>query len=79
MTYGVKGFFVITPLDDQRMLAERIILHWTNGYGARYNIDRKEAFKITDIARSLEEAIDKIREIARRNVLSKGVTPALLI
>ncbi|HJX33572.1 MAG TPA: RNA methyltransferase [Desulfatiglandales bacterium] len=63
MTYGVRKFFIITPLDDQRMLAERIILHWTNGYGARYNIDRKEAFKITDIARSLEEAIDKIREI----------------
>ncbi|OGP98027.1 MAG: hypothetical protein A2Z39_02535 [Deltaproteobacteria bacterium RBG_19FT_COMBO_46_9] len=63
MTYGVKGFFVITPLDDQRRLAERIILHWTNGYGARYNVDRKEAFKITYIARSLEEAIEKIREI----------------
>ena len=63
MTYGVKRFFVITPLDDQRRLAERIILHWTNGYGARYNVDRKEAFKITYIARSLEEAIEKIREI----------------
>jgi len=63
ITYGAKGFFVITPLDDQRMLAERIILHWTNGYGARYNVDRKEAFKITYIARSLEEAIEKIREI----------------
>ena len=63
MTYGVRKFFIITPLDDQRRLAERIILHWTNGYGARYNVDRKEAFKITDIARSLAEAIDKIREI----------------
>lgn len=63
MTYGVKRFFVITPLDDQRRLAERIILHWTNGYGSRYNADRKEAFKITYIARSLEEAIEKIREI----------------
>ncbi len=63
MTYGVKRFFIITPLDDQRRLAERIILHWTNGYGARYNADRKEAFKIADIARSLEETIDKIQEI----------------
>ncbi len=62
MTYGVKRLFVITPLEDQRTLAERIILHWTNGYGARYNIDRKEAFKITCIARSLEEAIETIRE-----------------
>jgi tRNA (guanine37-N1)-methyltransferase len=63
MTYGVKRFFVITPLDDQQKLAERIMLHWTNGYGARYNIDRKEAFKVMDIARSLDAAIEKIREI----------------
>ncbi len=63
MTYGVKRFFVITPLDDQRKLAERIMLHWTNGYGARYNIDRKEAFKVMEITTSLEAATEKIREI----------------
>jgi hypothetical protein len=63
MTYGVKRFFVITPLDDQRKLAERIMLHWTNGYGARYNIDRKEAFKVMEITTSLEAAMEKIIEI----------------
>jgi len=63
MTYGVKSFFVITPLDDQQKLAERIMLHWTNGYGARYNIDRKEAFKVMEIAYSLEAAIEKIRDV----------------
>jgi hypothetical protein len=63
MTYGVKRFFVITPLDDQQKLAERIMLHWTNGYGARYNSDRKEAFKVMEITDSLEAAIQKVREI----------------
>jgi hypothetical protein len=62
-TYGVKRFFVITPLDDQLKLIERILLHWTNGYGARYNLDRKEAIDLIDIARSLSAAIEKITEV----------------
>ena len=62
-TYGVKKFFVITPLDDQQKLVERILLHWTNGYGARYNRYRKEAIEVMNIARSLEAAIDEIRKI----------------
>ncbi|MFH1122857.1 MAG: RNA methyltransferase, partial [Pseudomonadota bacterium] len=28
-TYGVKRFFVITPLEDQQRLVERVIRHWT--------------------------------------------------
>ncbi|MFC1534536.1 RNA methyltransferase [Thermodesulfobacteriota bacterium] len=62
-TYGVKRFFVITPLDDQQKLAERILRHWTSGYGARYNSFRKEAIEVIDIAPSLEGVIREIREI----------------
>jgi hypothetical protein len=32
-TYGVKTFYVITPLDDQKVLVNRILGHWTNGVG----------------------------------------------
>jgi len=71
-TYGVKRLFIITPLDDQQKLAQRIILHWTNGYGARYNSDRKEAIEVIDIVRSLEAAIEKIRE-------TEGEEPLLIV
>ena len=30
-TYGVRGFFVITPLEDQQVLAHRILRHWIAG------------------------------------------------
>jgi len=60
-TYAAKRFFVITPLDDQQRLAERIRSHWTNGYGARYNRHRKEAIELVEIVPSLEQAIDAIR------------------
>jgi hypothetical protein len=39
-TFGLGGFFVITPLDSQIQLVERIIGHWVEGYGARYNPTR---------------------------------------
>jgi hypothetical protein len=62
-TYGVKTLFVITPLQDQQKIAERIILHWTKGYGAKYNIKRKEAIRRIDISWSLEESIEKIKDL----------------
>ncbi|MBW1886810.1 MAG: RNA methyltransferase, partial [Deltaproteobacteria bacterium] len=45
-TYSVKSFFVITPLEDQQRLAERILRHWSIGYGASYNRYRKEAVEL---------------------------------
>jgi hypothetical protein len=33
-TYGVKSFYVVTPLKDQIDLVARVISHWTNGSGA---------------------------------------------
>jgi tRNA (guanine37-N1)-methyltransferase len=62
-TYGAKRFFVVTPLDDQRELAERILLHWTNGYGAQYNRFRKEAIEIIRVLPSLDDAVREIGEI----------------
>ena len=70
-TYDVKGFFVITPLDDQRELAERVIGHWTRGYGSVYNRHRKEAIELVSVVPSLERAVDKALEI-------EGETPLLI-
>jgi len=62
-TYDVKKFFVITPLDDQKLMAERIRKHWTEGYGATYNRHRKEAVELLDIVSSLDQALDAVTEM----------------
>jgi len=62
-TYDVKRFFVITPLEDQQMLAERVRSHWINGYGAKYNRLRKEAIELVTLVSSLEGAVDAIAEV----------------
>lgn len=59
-TYGVKRFFVITPLEDQQELIEKIVRHWTTGYGAGYNQDRKEAIEQLEIVDSIEDAADAV-------------------
>jgi tRNA (guanine37-N1)-methyltransferase len=70
-TYGVRRFFVITPLEDQQKLAERIIRHWTEGHGAAYNVHRKEAFGVVSISPSLEECIGEISS-------TEGGSPVLI-
>lgn len=62
-TYGVRRLFVVTPLKDQQDLVKRILRHWTKGYGARYNSDRKEAIEVIRVAESLDAAIKDIRVI----------------
>ena len=61
-TYGIRQFFVINPLEDQIKLANRIVKHWTTGFGASYNHDRKLAMELVEMAPSLEEATDRIKK-----------------
>lgn len=56
-TYGLGGFYVVSPLDDQMQVLDGIIHHWTEGAGGRSNADRKKAFSMVRPARLLEEAI----------------------
>lgn len=60
-TYGVKGYYVVNPLEDQKILAGQIIRHWTDGSGGMVNPARKEAFGIVRLTDSLEETLESIR------------------
>ena len=62
-TYDARGFFVITPLEDQQRLAERVLRHWIAGYGARYNRFRKEALELAVTSPSLEASVEEITRI----------------
>ncbi len=54
-TYGLGGFYVITPLESQVQLTGRIICHWVEGAGASYNPTRKESLSQVWVTRSIEE------------------------
>jgi len=61
-TYGIRGFFCVNALASQMELAQTIVDHWTSGWGARYNPNRKEAITLTRIVPDLPSVR---REIAR--------------
>jgi hypothetical protein len=61
-TYGVRAFYVVTPLADQKELVEKIVSHWLKGTGGKSNPKRKEALKLVVIKNTLDEVIDQIRK-----------------
>jgi len=60
-TYGARAFYVITPLTDQKELAEKIVSHWTQGIGAAYNPARRDALELIRVSDSLEQTLEHIR------------------
>ena len=62
-TYGAKRFFVVTPLTDQQEFTKSLINHWKTGFGASYNVDRKEAIEVIQVTASIEAAVNEITDI----------------
>ncbi len=59
-TYGVQGFYIVNPILEQRNLAQEIINHWREGYGANYNKFRRSAFELIRIKESLPDVLSDI-------------------
>jgi hypothetical protein len=62
-TYGVKSYYVVTPLEDQQVLAKKIISHWVAGAGADYNPSRGSALELIIIKSSLAETAEHIKRV----------------
>ena len=71
-TYGGLGFYVATPLTDQKALVERIVSHWTSGVGGENHPKRKQALELIRVADSLEAVCE---DITRR----EGTAPKTVV
>ncbi|MFH0902565.1 MAG: tRNA (guanosine(37)-N1)-methyltransferase TrmD [Pseudomonadota bacterium] len=70
-TFGLAGYFVVTPIGAQRELVGRIVAHWQDGAGREHNSNRAEALRTIRIVASLAEAIDAI-------ATDKGAAPLVV-
>jgi tRNA (guanine37-N1)-methyltransferase len=59
-TYGIRRFFVVTPIKALQKLALKIIDHWEAGYGSQYNVTRKDALALARICDTLDNVIIEI-------------------
>ena len=76
-TFGVGGFFIITPLESQVQLAERIIRHWVEGIGSVYNPTRKESLSLVRVSRTIDEADREVSDLWGTKVkrVATGASP----
>ena len=59
-TYGVRSFYIVTPVRDQLELVDKIVSHWVSGAGAAYNPQRGDALSIIRVSESFEAALKDI-------------------
>jgi len=71
-TYGVGRFYIVTPIEEQRILAGKILRHWQSGYGSVHNPSRKEAFSLVDLKGDLGEVVEDM-------VLRFGKEPRIVV
>jgi hypothetical protein len=59
-TYGLRRYYLVTPVEAQHWLVRRIVTHWEEGWGATYNPNRKAALGATDVVADLGQVEDDI-------------------
>lgn len=61
-TYGLGGFYITTPIEDQKALLDTLLRHWTEGAGSRSNPDRAQALgRIRGMA-TVHEVIEDVTQ-----------------
>ncbi len=55
--YDLAAYYLVTPIEAQRALVERILEHWRTGSGARRVPERAVALGVCRVVTTLEEAI----------------------
>jgi len=56
-TFGLSRYYIVTPVQEQQKLVEKIRLHWIEGWGATYNPKRKAALELLQTENSLDDAL----------------------
>lgn len=68
-TFGIKKYFIITPLEAQHSLVKRILGHWKEDDANAYNPDRHDALSIATLENSIEDAVAEIEKIEGKKPL----------
>lgn len=71
-TYGLAGYFVVSPIAAQRVLVDRILEHWKTGAGARRVPERSDALSRCHPVASIEDAVAAIQS-------EHGTAPSLVV
>lgn len=61
-TYGALGYYLVSPIEAQRQLVQRIVQHWAHGPGGKRVPNRAEAIRLVSDVSSFDEAVAAVEE-----------------
>lgn len=61
-TYGIKEYYIVTPLSDQQKVVQKLLDFWHDGPGRPYNPNRFEAVNQVTVQDSLDTVCARIEE-----------------
>ena len=76
-TFGVRGYYIVTPIAQQRSLVRRIVAHWLEGEGRVFNPIRSESFDIVSVTDSLEATVEAIEAEVGHPILTMATGATL--
>lgn len=59
-TYGLNGYFLVTPLEDQRETVGRILEHWRTEQSRQYHPDRFDALSLAQVVPDFGQVLQAI-------------------
>lgn len=62
-TFGIKKYFIVTPLVDQQRIVQRLLAFWLTDAGIEYNPHRHEALNKVVVVSNLDKVITIIKEL----------------
>jgi len=71
-TFAADRYYIVTPVEEQQRLVQKVATHWQSGWGASYNPKRKEALDIVAVVPTLRSALE---DMAART----GQTPKVVV
>lgn len=54
-TFGLKEYYLVTPIEDQHEMVEKILSHWRSEHSRQYHPDRVEAVSLVRMVRTFAE------------------------
>ncbi len=66
-TYGARSVFIITPVEDQKIMVDRLKSHWIEGDFLKGEFERRvEALDIMETAGSVEIMLQKVKKRSKK-------------
>ncbi|HOD55456.1 MAG TPA: RNA methyltransferase [Candidatus Cloacimonadota bacterium] len=78
ITFGVKHYFVIHPIQRQQEIFDKVINFWKTDIAKFYNKDRVEALSLIQFKKSIDETIQMIKYQDGSDPLVITTTAALM-